>query len=432
MSGTLAVALRFASDDIVPVGRLAIRDRIAVIEYDPSYLAGAMNVNPYAPPPTRGLIAPLRPGETEGLHGVFADSLPDAWGRVVWDRTLAASGRSWRSLDALERLALVGERGRGALIYRPAAEVEAAATGGLDLDALAREAEALLSGDERAVIAQLAVLGGSSGGARPKVHVALDERGAARAGDGPLADGFSAWIVKFPGSIDRFRDIGLIEAAYSDVARAAGIAVPRTRVIASAHGPGFFAIERFDRGPGDARRHALSVAGAIDADWSLPSITYEELLAFTRGMTRSERAVREAFRRAVFNVLSANQDDHAKQHVFLMDRRGVWTQAPAFDLTFSEGINAWHYLTVNGRGRDITRADLLALGGSQSVTRADEIIDEVATAVRTLPHVLTAYGASSATVAAIERETRRTVDLGASGTFIDARSPSRTTGRRRR
>jgi serine/threonine-protein kinase HipA len=398
----LHVAFAFSPDDRVPVGRLALDGNVVVFEYDASFATSGLSLNPAFGTAESGLLHPRNPQAFRGLHGVFADSLPDIWGELLVERRLRHAGVSIPSLTVLDRLALVARRGRGALVYEPAddGDPDAATTGEVDLHQLAHEAGEVLEGHESAVLRELERLGGSSGGARPKVQVALDDSGHARADDAEtLPPGFTSWIVKFRGTVDR-TDIGPLEAAYAETARRAGIDMPRTRLISAERGPGYFATERFDRTSASGRLHMLSIAGMLDADWTVPSIDYETLLGAVRGATRDDRAVRQMFRRMVFNVLAVNRDDHAKQHTLLLDRDGVWRLSPAYDLTFASGPGNEHYLSVNGRGRDVRRRDLLAVGDAQSISarHASAIVDEVVVAIEQLPLIASDFGVTSATL----------------------------------
>jgi serine/threonine-protein kinase HipA len=142
----------------------------------------------------------------------------------------------------------------------------------------------------------------------------------------------------------------------------------------------------------------------LDADWTMPSIDYDGLLNAVRGATRDERAVLAMFRRMAFNVLALNRDDHAKQHALLLNRSGRWRLSPAYDLTFAAGPGNEHYLTVNGRGRDITRRDVLAVADAQSIAArvASSTIEQVATAVAELPAIASDYGVTQSTRAAVK------------------------------
>ncbi|HTV73443.1 MAG TPA: type II toxin-antitoxin system HipA family toxin [Candidatus Acidoferrales bacterium] len=407
MSPPLRVSFAFSPGHEVPVGRLALDGNSVVFEYDSAFGNGlALNPTWRTAP---GLVRPRDPRAFDGLHGVFGDSLPDAWGELLLERRLRHAERSTTELTVLDRLALVGREGRGALVYEPS-QNEGSGLHELDLDRLAEETREILSGSADDVLYEIERLGGSSGGARPKVHVALDDSGHARADErATLPAGFTSWIVKFHGSVDRFDDIGPLEAAYAEAARVADIEMPRTRLIPAKHGPGYFATERFDRTAQGGRLHMLSVAGMLDVDWNLPSISYELLLDAVRGVTRDEQAVVQMFRRMAFNVLAGNRDDHTKQHAFLMDEHGVWRLSPAFDLTLAAGPGNEHYLTINGRGRDIERSDLLAVAQAQGINsrRAAEIIDGVATAVAKLPSIANEFGISRSTATELKTTIER-------------------------
>jgi serine/threonine-protein kinase HipA len=288
-------------------------------------------------------------------------------------------------------------------VYRP--DHAEHAEGAIDLEVLADGAIAL-DGATTEVIQELARLGGSSGGARTKVFIARNAAGHVIAGSGAVPDGYDALIVKFHGSMDRI-DIGPLEAAYADMARAGGVVVASTLLIPAPKGPGYFATQRFDRGPNNARRHMLSVAAIIETDWSVPAIDYVGLIAMTGHLTHDPAAAEQMFRRMVFNVLAANRDDHTKQHSFLQSRDDVWTLAPAYDLTLSSGPNGEHYLAVNGKGKNIALEDIYAVARETSIreTRARAIVDEVRSAIADFPTFAVKYDVTPATIAAVKRAT---------------------------
>jgi serine/threonine-protein kinase HipA len=392
----LGISLAYAPDDVVAVGRLALDDGSAVFGYDESFIAGGARIHPAWPAPDRIAIRAANPRAFSGLHGVFADSLPDAWGLEIMRRRMAAHGVDYSRLTALDRLAIVGHTGVGALVYRP--DHADAHEGTVDLDALADGAAAVLSGSPTTVVEQLARLGGSSGGARPKVFVARNAAGHTIAGTANIPDGYEGYIVKFRGSTD-VKDIGPLEAAYADMARAAGIDVSPTTLIGATKGPGYFATRRFDRASGNRRMHVLSVAAILDVDWSEPALDYTQLIALVNGITRDHTAVQQMFRRMVFNALACNRDDHTKQHAFLQQRDGTWTLAPAYDLTLSAGPNGQHYLAINGKGNDITIDDILAVAREAGIkpVRANAIIDDIRAAIAQFPTFAKTYGITSAT-----------------------------------
>lgn len=391
----LAVALSFGpSVDPLPAGRLALDGGLAQLEWSRDVIARRLPISPLYYPPEPGLMA-ARARDFSGLHGFLADSLPDSWGYLLMRRRLAKLGVDIATLNPLERLALVGDQGRGALVYRPATtpadEIET-----LDLDALAQDATALLGGEEGQLADTLAGLAGGSGGARPKVHVGFDGLGHISVGQGEMAAGYAAWLVKFRGPMDPV-DIGPIEEAYAGMAQAAGLDTSPHRLLPAKSGPGYFATRRFDRPEGGRRLHMVSLAGAIEAPPDAPS-SYDLFLRATRAITRRADDVSAAFRRMVFNVLACNRDDHTRQHAFLMTPDGEWRLAPAFDLTYSPGPNGEHYLDIEGEARRPTRAQVISLGKKHGLDakRVAVMIDETASAVADWPSQAKAAGVSRA------------------------------------
>lgn len=148
---------------------------LAQLEWSDPYLAGERRVSPLLYPADRGLLE-ARGRDFDGLHGFLADSLPDAWGTLLMKRRVERLGTRWDTLDPVDRLALVGEHGRGALVFAPATTPPADAKT-LDLTALAEQSHSILLGEDASLGDILALLGGASGGARPKVHVGFAPNG---------------------------------------------------------------------------------------------------------------------------------------------------------------------------------------------------------------------------------------------------------------
>ncbi|MEH3159294.1 MAG: HipA domain-containing protein [Sphingomonas taxi] len=367
----LGLALAFDdSAPAAPAGRVVMAGGVAQLEWSPNVIRSGLFVAPLLYPPEPGLYA-ARSRSFGRLHGFLADSLPDAWGRLLLRRRLARIDVQFDTLNPVDQLAIIGAGGRGALVYQPATTPDDA-IGTIDLDALAEESRLLLSGDEGALVDTLAALGGASGGARPKVHVGFAPDGAISVRE--AADGHDAWIVKFRATGDPI-DIGPVEEAYARMARAAGLTIAESRVLPERDGLGYFATRRFDRPAPGRRLHMVSLAGAAEAPSEMPSLDYDGFLRATMAITRHAGDVEQAFRRMVFNVLAHNRDDHTRQHSYLMGPSGEWRLAPAYDLTFSVGPGGEHYLAVEGEGRTPTRAHVLALGRRHGLS--DRIIDQI-------------------------------------------------------
>ncbi|MBA4046293.1 MAG: type II toxin-antitoxin system HipA family toxin [Erythrobacter sp.] len=371
-----------------PVGRLAMAGGLAQLEWSAQIIANGPSISPLHYPQEPGLH-PARSRTFDGLHGFLSDCLPDAWGRLLLRRHVQQLGHCFEDLNAVDLLALVGARGRGALVFQPQTLSDEAADS-IDLDLLADEARHVLLGEASELDNLLARLGGGSGGARPKVHVAIGADGSLCAGDELSNDtggrAGQQWIVKFAATNDPV-DIGPVEEAYARMARAAKIDMAETRLIPSKTGPGHFATRRFDRPAPGKRLHMVSLGGALEASSHMPSVDYDSFLKATLAITHSMADVEQAFRRMVFNVLARNRDDHVRQHAYLMDDRGNWRLAPAFDLTFSNGPGGEHYMAVLGEGRAITREHVEKVGKHHRIPakRVSAAIDDVRAALADWP-----------------------------------------------
>ena len=362
-----------------PVGRLALRDRRIWFQYDPSFIARQLQLSPFKLPLKSDIVTSESP-LFDGLFGLFNDSLPDGWGRLLLDRSLRAIGIAPETLTVLDRLAQVGRHGMGALMYEPDYGSVKHAREALDLDHLAKESAAALSGASGDVLAELLSLNGSSSGARPKIMagVSKDKKRIIH-GVSDLPDGYEHWLIKFTSSHDA-NDNGAIEYAYSRMAKAAGIEMPETFLFPASKGPGYFGVKRFDR-RGNSRLHVHTVSGLLHADHRLPSLDYESILKAAMALTRSMPDVETLYRQAIFNVLAHNRDDHAKNMSFLMEPDGEWHAAPAYDLVFSAGPAGEHCTTVMGEGKHPGRRHLQQLGRQLELKNPDALIDKVATAV---------------------------------------------------
>jgi serine/threonine-protein kinase HipA len=391
----LAVELDFYGRSL-DVGTLAWSkdERRAYFQYHRSFLDAPLPLAPFKLAPADGVIAaPYAP--FDGIHGLFNDSLPDGWGRLLLDRRLQKHSIDHGLLTPLDRLAFIGRRGMGALRYVPDKVFGGHADREIDLDWAATQAEAIQDEVDEADIDRLQDIQGGSAGARPKIMVGFNidtGRVVSDTGEG-LPDGFEHWMVKFRSNADP-REIGVEEYAYSIMAREAGLDLPATRLV-KGRKDSYFAVQRFDRTK-DSRTHIQTVSGLLEADHKAPQIDYETLLKATRLLTKDERNVRQMFRRMVFNVLARNRDDHSKNHAFLLAGDGTWRPTPAYDLTLSEGPGGEHSLAVNGEGRRPTHKDMLAVGRGASIPDGEiqEILDAVHAAIDRWPEFAAAAGLS--------------------------------------
>jgi len=371
-----AVELRVFLNQI-PIGTLAQKEGKVYFEYEKAFLETGIEISPYKLPLKVG-VQRCDDDTFEGLWGVFADSLPDGWGRLLMDRHLMRLGVNPQSVTPIERLSYVGDYGMGALRYEPVKQMDEPMTQ-IVLDDLAQRAEAIIEGSNDTMLDTLLALGGSSAGARPKVLVQLrEDQKHLIHGRQKLREGYTHAMVKFANSIDG-EESGAVEYAYSLMAKTAGIEMPETYLLEGRRGR-YFAVKRFDR-IGNKRVHMHSVAGLVHADFRLPTLDYDDLLALTWHLTKNYRDLLGIFRLACFNLFAHNRDDHAKNFSFLMDDKGAWRLSPAYDLTFSFGPGGEHSTMYLGEGRHPARTHLQALGEKHAIKECGKIIEEVADAV---------------------------------------------------
>jgi serine/threonine-protein kinase HipA len=365
------------------VGSLGQDGRVVYFEYAAAFLASPLPLSPFKLAAKPGLVEHTD-RDFAGVFGVFNDSLPDGWGLLLMDREFRKQGLNPAAVSPLDRLAYIGTRGMGALTYHPPAAEDDEGMG-VDLDAVARQAERILEGSAEDVLPALRIAGGSPAGARPKVLVGLAEDGRLLAGTADLPPGYRHHLVKFNAREDA-PDIGAVEAAYSAMAREAGVDVPAARLFETRDGGRYFGAERFDRA-GNERIHMHTLSGLLHASHRVPSMDYEGFLRATTELTKHAHETEEAFRRMVFNVLAHNRDDHVKNFSYLMTRDGQWRLAPAYDLVFSDGPRGEHTMSVAGEARHPSTRDMLRVAQAAAVdgARARRIIDQVRHAVAGWP-----------------------------------------------
>lgn len=385
----------------VQVGRLAYVKRQVVFEYATEFLTLGINLSPFFLPSGAEIITSANKTLFDSLHGVFNDSLPDGWGRLLLDRQLQQLAIDPRQLSPLDRLAHVGRRGVGALSYEPDKQSILAGSDPLDLEQLATDSQRDLRGAPEEVITELLTLAGSSAGARPKILVGVSPDKSIIMHDpqqleSRLENSLSLehWLIKFPSSHDP-DDIAAIEYAYSRMARDAGIDMAPTHLFSTSAGNRYFGTKRFDR-CGDQRIHMHTACGLLNADFRIPSLDYKDLLAATLHLTGDQRQAEKMFALAVFNVLVHNRDDHSKNFSYLMDSAGTWTMAPAYDLTFSSGPGGEHSTMMMGNGKNPGEGEFLALAETAMLDKraAQDIIERIKTVIAEWPQYAREAGVS--------------------------------------
>ena len=334
-----------------PVGRLALtKEGLCAFEYSAEWLGSGFSISPFELPLKSGVfIAKSRP--FDGGFGVFDDCLPDGWGLLVLDRYLQQNGINPRTLTLLDRLALVGSAGRGALEFRPDRSL-VSKQDYVDFEKLALEAEQILGNEDYSGkgIEEFQYRGGSPGGARPKIFTRYDGK---------------EWLVKFRAKNDSER-IGAEEYNYSLLAKKCGIEMPETRLFEGK----YFGVERFDRTP-KGKLHVISMAGLVGADYRLPSIDYAHIFQACAMLTHNVAELWKVYRLMVFNYLIGNKDDHAKNFAFIY-RDGDWHFSPAYDLLPSDGINGYKTTSINDR-IEPSKEDLFAVAVKAGLDKREAV-----------------------------------------------------------
>ena len=344
------------------VGNMALTpDMRVAFQYDENWIKNGFSISPFTLPLNDSVFVP-EDMKYDGLFGVFADSLPDSWGRLVLDRFLKSKGINPQTLNQLDRLSIIGKSGMGALEYIPEYQITDSKSN-LELDELAKLCESIMESRQVDNIDDIFVRAGSSGGARPKAFTTFENK---------------EWIVKFPYSKDLYNS-GKLEYEYSVKAKACKIEMTETRLFQSKKGEAYFGIERFDR----PKVHMLSAAAMLEIDFERSSMDYADLFKLTRIVTHdSKNDIDNLFRRMVFNVYMDNQDDHLKNFSYIYDEKLMrWKLSPAYDLTRVETGYGEHTLTVNGKGKDISDTDIISVGTNAGLKKSKciEILEEMKT-----------------------------------------------------
>jgi serine/threonine-protein kinase HipA len=310
------------------------------------------------------------------LPGFISDSLPDGWGMLLMDRLFRTRGWEPRRMSPLERLSFIGDKAMGALAYEPDTG-EALEPQDVELLTLANEVREVMADGSEALLRELALMGGSPHGARPKVLVNLDQQ-SNRMSNTEAGPGVP-WLVKFPAQHEH-QEVCAVEAMYGRIAQACGLRMPATQYFDLGAELSAFGIARFDRASG-LRVPMLTAAGAAHADFRVPQLDYVTLLRLTQFVSRDVREVLQAFERCVFNVVFNNRDDHAKNFSFLMSAQGQWQVSPAYDLTFNGGPRGEHQMDVCGEARAPGAAHLMKLASLTGIaaSAAASSIERIAT-----------------------------------------------------
>lgn len=383
----------------MPVGTFRWDERYEVVryEYDSSFVGRGLEPSPLMMPVRMGRVYSFGDLDKEtfkGLPGMLADSLPDTYGRTLFDKWLALTGRT--SSNPIETLCFLGKRCMGALEFEPAMDIAYDKNAKFEIDSLVNVAsEALsqkssfgvnLNDDKKTAIAEILRLGTSAGGQRAKAIIAYNKvTSEVRSGQVEAPEGFDYYLIKLDGvsATAGFKETGnhgRLEYSFYKLAKACGIEMTECSLIEE-NGRAHFLTKRFDRENGK-KIHMQTLCGIAHFDYRLHrAYSYEQAFNVMRALRLSYSEAQEMFRRMVFNVVVRNQDDHTKNISFLMDDSGKWKLSPAYDMGYAYNPNgrwtATHQMSINGKFDEITRNDLLTFAHQNNIKEAKNIIDEV-------------------------------------------------------
>jgi serine/threonine-protein kinase HipA len=399
-------------------------------EYDKDFVRMGIEISPLMMPLSNRVyeFPELAIPAFKGVPGLLADSLPDKFGNAVIDQWLASKGRTPESFNVVERLCYTGKRGMGALEYKPAMRLHASSSDRIDIAGLVDFASSVLENRENIHLTarddmtynQLLKLGTSAGGARAKAVIAYNEKtGDIRSGQVDLGEGYDYWLIKFDGvtkngdhNLEDIPEYTLIEYAYYKMALKAGIVMSECKLLEEG-GRKHFMTKRFDRVNGK-KLHMQSFGAIAHIDYNEPGLSGYEMAALTaRRLGLPSSDIEQFYRRMIFNVLAVNQDDHVKNISFLMDRNGIWTLSPAYDVTFAcDFANKWlqaHQMTINGKKSNILMDDMIACGQNMDMKtfKCKKIIEEVKDAVKEWQTIAQSVGIREKTINLINQEIER-------------------------
>lgn len=379
-----------------------------VFQYDPEFASTHFQVSPIRMPLSDQIYQfPELPKRTfNGLPGLLSDSLPDKFGTDMINAWLATQGRAEDSMSPIERLCYIGNRGMGALEFMPYIEKSVRRSQKIEIAALIELSERVvnernnlqgvfLGVDDRETIEDIIRVGTSAGGARPKAVLAWNEKtGEFRSGQLETNSGFTHWIMKFDGidgnkskEVTDPKGFCLIEYAYHLMALEAGINMMHCRLHTEG-GRSHFMTKRFDRTDGGSKLHMQSLAAIMHYDFNQPgAYSYEQALQAMIRLDLPMEDIEEQFRRAVFNIIGRNQDDHVKNISFLMNKSGDWRLSPGYDITYALNTDSvWtnkHQMSANNKRENFTIDDLIEMAsiGNIKPKKAEGIVEEVDAAI---------------------------------------------------
>lgn len=386
--------------------RWDIDQQLGTFQYHDKFLAKGYELSPIKMPVRNGNriynFPELRKAKDEdistfkGLPGLLADALPDKYGNQLINIWLAQNGRPPNSMNPVEQLCFIGSRGMGALEFEPTQLIAGNQIFTIEIKSLVEMAQKLLSKredfeanlkeDEHKAMSEILEIGTSAGGVRPKAVIAYNKKtGEVRSGQTKAPKGFDHWLIKLDGVSDAqfgsSHGYGRVEYAYHLMAKDCGVQMMECELLEE-NGRAHFMTKRFDREGQNTKHHIQTLCGIQHFDYNnIYGYSYEQLFQTMRMLKLTYPEAEQMFRRMVFNVMATNYDDHTKNFSFRLKRNGKWELSPAYDVCYSyDPNNVWvsqHTLSINGKHRNIDKSDLIKIAVTNSIKRAEKIIEQI-------------------------------------------------------
>tara|TARA_R110002049_G_scaffold216946_2_gene388370 strand:+ start:1383 stop:2678 length:1296 start_codon:yes stop_codon:yes gene_type:complete len=382
---------------------------IASFQYDSDFLKTNLDLAPIMMSINQGnrvyAFPNLRNNDTfKGLPGLIADTLPDNYGNQLINAWLVKNNRPENSMNPVEQLCFIGERGMGALTFEPTKMPKTASNFDIEMDSLVSIAQKVLGQrksfatnlheDDQQALQDLLKIGTSAGGARPKAIISFNETtGEVKSGQANTDEGFEHWLLKLDGVSDaQFGDskgYGRVEMAYYLMAKDCGIEMMECRLLEE-NGRAHFMTKRFDRAKNGEKHHIQTLCAMRHYDFNeVNSFSYEQLFETMRILRLPYPQAEQLYKRMVFNVVAKNCDDHTKNFAFRMKQGEAWELAPAYDICYAYRPGSiWvsqHALSINGKRANFTRKDLVTIAASMNIKKPNQIIDQIIEVVNNWP-----------------------------------------------
>lgn len=324
-----------------------------------------------------GLDLPLY----HGLPSFIADSLPDT--SKLYYHCLDKASPNYR---AFYELSQIGDNGMGALDYK--SEIPTIKKNPLRLTRFKQVGDCYSLASEIAIDETIKHMRNPLGGRKHKVFLTLNTvNQEIIIGSPESQEGSEHFILKYneSGQYD-----SILEYIYYLAAVRSGIRMTRSFLV-NINGIQHFLTKRFDIHNG-GKMHTQTLAAI-----SPSTNNYEGLFSVAKRIGVPRTDYTELFKRMIFNILANNTDDHTKNFTFLMDKKGKWSLAPAYDLLFSFEYKTFtpqtsHTLSVNNKRSGIILSDVIDIANEYGINQPIEIINDVIQSLKQSPNDFLQYG----------------------------------------